>query len=208
MFWGKISFWCWVVGFWLAFMPLYILGLMGVTRRMRVFDDPSLQVWFVIAAIGAVVIAAGIAAMLVQFAVSIWRREDLRDTTGDPWGGRTLEWATSSPPPEYNFAFTPVVHTLDAWYDMKDRNHQRPVDGFRAIHMPSNTGTGVILSALSLVMGFALIWYIWWLAAIAFAGILVTAIGHTFNYKRDFHIPADTVTATEAERMRQLAAGV
>jgi cytochrome o ubiquinol oxidase subunit 1 len=208
VFWGKISFWCWVVGFWLAFMPLYILGLMGVTRRMRVFDDPSLQVWFVIAAIGAVVIAAGIAAMLVQFAVSIWRREDLRDTTGDPWGGRTLEWATSSPPPEYNFAFTPVVHTLDAWYDMKDRNHQRPNDGFRAIHMPSNTGTGVILSALSLVMGFALIWYIWWLAGLAFAGILVTAIGHTFNYKRDFHIPADTVTATEAERMRHLAAGV
>jgi cytochrome o ubiquinol oxidase subunit 1 len=181
---------------------------MGVTRRMRVFDDPGLQVWFVIAAIGAAVIAAGIAAMLVQFAVSIWRREELRDATGDPWGGRTLEWATSSPPPDYNFAFTPIVHTLDAWYDMKDRSHQRPVEGFRAIHMPSNTGTGVILSALSLVMGFALIWYIWWLAAIAFTGILVTAIGHTFNYKRDFHIPVETVVAAETERMRQLAAEV
>lgn len=112
VFWGKISFWCWVVGFWMAFMPLYILGLMGVTRRLRVFDDPSYQIWFVIAGLGAVVIAVGIGAMLVQFAVSIWRRDQLRDETGDPWNGRTLEWATSSPPPDYNFAFTPVISTL------------------------------------------------------------------------------------------------
>jgi cytochrome o ubiquinol oxidase subunit 1 len=207
VWWGKVSFWCWVVGFWLAFMPLYILGLMGVTRRMRVFDDPSLQIFFIIAAIGAFVIAIGIAAMLIQFAVSIWRREELRDVTGDPWGGRTLEWATSSPPPDYNFAFTPVIHSLDAWHDMKDRHAQRPLEGFRAIHMPRNTGTGVILSGLSLIMGFALIWYIWWLAAAAFAGILIIAIGHTFNYNRDFHIPAETVIATEAERTRALAAG-
>src|SRR3546814_2078949 len=88
-------------------MPLYILGLMGVTRRMRVFDDPSLQIWFVVAGFGAAVIAVGIAAMLIQFGVSIWKRDQLRDETGDPWGGRTLEWATSSPPPDYNFAFTP-----------------------------------------------------------------------------------------------------
>jgi cytochrome o ubiquinol oxidase subunit 1 len=206
-FWGKISFWCWVVGFWLAFMPLYILGLMGVTRRMRVFDDPSLQIFFVIAAIGAFVIAIGIAAMLVQFGVSIWRREELRDASGDPWNGRTLEWSTSSPPPEYNFAFTPIVHSLDAWYDMKDRKAERPVEGFRAIHMPRNTGAGVILAGLSMVMGFALIWYIWWLAAASFAAILATAIGHTFNYRRDFHIPAQTVIDVEAERTRQLAAG-
>ena len=146
VFWGKISFWCWVVGFWVAFAPLYVLGLMGVTRRMRVFDDPSLQIWFVIAGIGAAIIAAGIGAMLVQFAVSIWRRKELRDTTnGDPWDGRTLEWATSSPPPDYNFAFTPVIHDLDAWYDMKSRGAQRPVDGYRDIHMPSNTRTGMIL---------------------------------------------------------------
>jgi cytochrome o ubiquinol oxidase subunit 1 len=206
-FWGKISFWCWVVGFWLAFMPLYILGLMGVTRRMRVFDDPSLQIFFIIAAIGAFVIAIGIAAMLVQFGVSIWRREELRDASGDPWNGRTLEWSTSSPPPEYNFAFTPIVHSLDAWYDMKDRKAERPVEGFRAIHMPRNTGAGVILAGLSMVMGFALIWYIWWLAAASFAAILATAIGHTFNYRRDFHIPAQTVIDVEAERTRQLAAG-
>ena len=106
-FWGKVSFWCWVSGFWVAFTPLYVLGLMGVTRRMRVFDDPSLQIWFLIAALGAALIAIGIAAFIVQIGLSIWKRDELRDTTGDPWDGRTLEWATSSPPPAYNFAFTP-----------------------------------------------------------------------------------------------------
>ncbi len=205
-FWGKVSFWSWVVGFYLAFMPLYVLGLMGVTRRMRVFDDPSLQIWFVIAAIGAVLIAVGIAAMFVQFGVSIMKRDQLRDETGDPWGGRTLEWSTSSPPPAYNFAVTPIVHDIDAWEDMKRCGVQRPTSGFRPIHMPKNTATGVVLAGLSAVLGFAMIWYIWWLAAAAFAGILGYAIAHTFNYKRDYHIPAETVVETEDTRTRQLAA--
>ena len=205
-FWGKVSFWSWVVGFYLAFMPLYVLGLMGVTRRMRVFDDPSLQIWFVIAAIGAALIAVGIAAMFVQFGVSIMKRDQLRDETGDPWGGRTLEWSTSSPPPAYNFAVTPIVHDIDAWEDMKRCGVQRPTSGFRPIHMPKNTATGVVLAGLSAVLGFAMIWYIWWLAAAAFAGILGYAIAHTFNYKRDYHLPAQTVVETEDARTRQLAA--
>jgi cytochrome o ubiquinol oxidase subunit 1 len=204
-FWGKVSFWCWVVGFWLAFMPLYILGLMGVTRRMRVFDDPSLQIWFIIAGLGAALIAVGIAAMLLQFFVSIMRREKLADDTGDPWDGRTLEWSTSSPPPAYNFAFTPVVHDNDAWWDMKKRGYNRPLSGYRPIHMPKNTGTGVILAGISTVVGFALIWYIWWLAAVGFFALLVVAIGHTFNYHRDFHIPAEEVTRTEEARTQLLA---
>ena len=205
-FWGKVSFWCWVVGFWLAFMPLYILGLMGVTRRMRVFDDPSLQIFFVIAGIGAAVIACGIAAMLIQIGVSILHRDRLRDVTGDPWDGRTLEWATSSPPPDYNFAFTPVVHDLDAWYDMKQRGHERPTGGFRSIEMPRNTGAGVVLAALSTVCGFALIWHIWWLVVLSFVAILITAIVHTFDYHRSFRIPAETIAETEALRSRALAA--
>ena len=190
---------------WVAFTPLYGLGLMGVTRRANHFEDQSLQIWFVIAGIGAVVIAAGIGAMLVQFAVSIWRRDSLRDSSGDPWNGRTLEWATSSPPPDYNFAFTPVVHSLDAWHEMKQAGVKRPESGFRAIHMPRNTGTGVILSAICIVGGFAMIWYMWWLAALSFVGIVAYAIFHTFNYNRDFHIPASEVTETEA-RARALAA--
>ena len=203
--WGKISFWCWVVGFYFAFMPLYVLGLMGVTRRMRYFDDPNLQIWFIIAAFGAALIAAGIGAFLMQIFVSIRNREKLADLTGDPWNGRTLEWATSSPPPEYNFAFTPVVHDLDAWYDMKDRKHVRPLTGFKAIHMPSGTGTGVVLAGLSVAFGFAMIWYIWWLAGLALAGIFGTTIFHTFNYKRDYHIPVEDVIASEDARTRQLA---
>ena len=203
--WGTISFWCWVVGFYFAFMPLYVLGLMGVTRRMRYFDDPNLQIWFVIAAFGAALIAAGIGAFLMQIFVSIRNREKLADHSGDPWGGRTLEWATSSPPPEYNFAFTPIVHDLDAWYDMKERKAVRPVSGFKAIHMPSGTGTGVVLAGLSVAFGFAMIWYIWWLAGLALAGIFGTTIFHTFNYKRDFHIPVEDVIASEDARTRQLA---
>ncbi len=205
-FWGKISFWFWVVGFWVAFMPLYILGLMGVTRRLRQFEDPSLQIWFQIAAFGAVLIACGIGAMLVQFFVTWKKRDQLRDLTGDPWNGRTLEWSTSSPPPDYNFAFTPIVHDNDAWSDMKARGHQRPRDGYRAIHMPSNTGTGVILAGLSAAFAVGMIWYVWWLAAVSFAAILVVAIAHTFNYKRDFHIPAQTVIDTEGARTALLAA--
>ena len=205
-FWGKVSFWFWTIGFYVAFMPLYVLGLMGVTRRVQHFEDTSLQPWFVVAAIGAGLIALGIGAMIVQFAVSIKNREALRDVTGDPWGGRTLEWSTSSPPPDYNFAFTPVVRGLDAWWEMKARGFQRPMTGYKPIHMPKNTATGVILGVISIAFSFAMIWYIWWLAALAFAATLVVSIVHTFNYNRDFYIPADTVARTEAQRTEALAA--
>ncbi len=205
-FWGKVSFWFWVSGFYVAFMPLYVLGLMGVTRRLHHFDDPSLQIWFVVAALGAVLILIGIAAFLVQIVVSVRERERLEDATGDPWDGRTLEWATSSPPPAYNFAFTPVVHDRDAWWDMKRHGYRRPLEGFKPIHMPHNTGTGVILAALSTVLGFAMIWYIWWLAAACFVGLLAVAIGHSFNYERSFHIPVEEVSRTERERPRPVAA--
>jgi cytochrome o ubiquinol oxidase subunit 1 len=200
-FWGKISFWGWVIGYWVAWTPIYIVGLMGTTRRVRHFDDPSLQIWFVIAAIGAVIILIGILAFIIQIAVSFRNREALLDTTGDPWEGRTLEWSTTSPPPAYNFAFIPVIHDLDAWYDMKARGHSRPAEGFRPIHMPRNTGAGVILSALALVLGFAMVWYIWWLAALSFVGLLTFAIAHTFNYDRDYLIPAGDVAQDESLRL-------
>jgi cytochrome o ubiquinol oxidase subunit 1 len=185
-------------------MPLYVLGLMGVTRRLRTFDDPSLQIWFEIAAFGAFLIALGIGAMLVQFAVSIRDRVKLRDLTGDPWDGRTLEWATSSPPPDYNFAFTPVVHDGDAWADMKARGYQRPIAGFRPIHMPSNTGTGVVLAALGVAFGTGMIWYVWWLAAASFLGMIAVAIAHTFNYRRDHTVPVEEVIRQEGARTRIL----
>ncbi|GAU82658.1 cytochrome o ubiquinol oxidase subunit I [Bosea sp. BIWAKO-01] len=204
-FWGKLSFWFWVVGFYVAFMPLYVLGLMGVTRRLNRFEDPSLQIWFVIAAIGAVLILFGILCFLIQIAVSIIRREELRDTTGDPWDGRTLEWSTSSPPPDYNFAFTPVIHDHDSWADMKKRGYQRPLAGFRPIHMPRNTGAGIIIAGLATLCGFALIWHVWWLAALGFVSVLAAVITHSFNYDRDFHIPAETVLREEDSRSKLLA---
>ncbi|MDF1635600.1 cytochrome o ubiquinol oxidase subunit I [Mycoplana sp. MJR14] len=204
-FWGKMSFWFWQIGFFFAFMPLYVLGLMGVTRRVSQFEDPSLRIWFIIAAFGAVLIALGIASFIIQLVVSFLKRDQLRDFTGDPWNGRTLEWSTSSPPPDYNFAFTPVVHDHDSWYDMKNRGYERPLGGFKPIHMPRNTGTGVILAGLSVALAFGLIWYIWWLVIASFVAIVGVAIAHTFNYNRDFYIPAETVTATEDARSELLA---
>ncbi|GAA5234077.1 cytochrome o ubiquinol oxidase subunit I [Verticiella sediminum] len=204
-FWGKCSFWFWLVGFYVAFMPLYVLGLMGVTRRMSHFDDPSLQIWFQIAAVGAVLVALGIASTLIQFVVSFLKRDQLRDLTGDPWDGRTLEWATSSPPPAYNFAFTPVIHDSDAWWQMKQKGYERPADGFLPIHMPRNTSAGVILSVIATLMGFGLIWHVWALVVVAFVALIAYAIYHTFNYDRDYHIPADEVARTEEERTRVLA---
>jgi cytochrome o ubiquinol oxidase subunit 1 len=207
-FWGKVSFWSWVVGFYLAFMPLYVLGLMGVTRRMSHFEDPSLQIWFQIAALGVALIGVGIVAMLVQFYVSFKRRHALRDVTGDPWGGRTLEWATSSPPPDYNFAFTPRVYNSDTWADMKQQGYTRPLQGFTAIHMPKNTAAGFVIAALSAVVGFALIWQMWLVASIGFVAMMAAIIIHTFNYKRDYYIPVDEVVRTENARTRLLESHV
>jgi len=205
-FWGKCSFWFWFIGFYFAFMPLYVLGLMGVTRRMSHFEDPSLQIWFQIAAFGAVLIALGIASFLIQLVVSYRKREQLRDHSGDPWGGRTLEWSTASPPPDYNFAFTPIVHDNDAWYDMKQRGAQRPTRGFKAIHMPSNTGAGFVIAMLATAFGFAMIWHMWLPAIAAFAATVLASIVHTFNYQRDYHIPAAQVARSEDARTRALAA--
>ena len=205
-FWGKCSFWFWLSGFYLAFMPLYVLGLMGVTRRVSHFEDSSLQIWFQIAAFGAVLIALGIACFLIQLVVSFRLRRALRDMTGDPWDGRTLEWSTASPPPAYNFAFTPVVHDNDAWHDMKSRGYARPLNGYTAIHMPKNTGAGFVISAIAAVCAFALVWHMWLLAGVAFSVLMVAVIVHTFNYHRDFHIPADEVTRVEGARTRLLAA--
>jgi cytochrome o ubiquinol oxidase subunit 1 len=206
-FWGKVAFWGWVIGYWVAWTPIYIVGLMGTTRRVRHFDDPTLQPWFIIAGIGALIILVGIVGFVIQIAVSIKNREKLRDATGDPWDGRTLEWSTTSPPPAYNFAFTPVVSDLDAWYDMKERGYKRPSGGFRPIHMPRNTGAGVVISAIALVLGFSMIWSIWWLAALSFVGLVAAVIIHSFNYDRDYYVPVEEVERTENGRGQPALAG-
>jgi cytochrome o ubiquinol oxidase subunit 1 len=204
-FWGKCSFWFWLVGFYFAFMPLYVLGLMGVTRRLSHFDDPSLQFWFQLAAFGALLIFLGILSFLIQLVVSYRRRDELKDASGDPWNGRTLEWSTSSPPPPYNFAFTPRVHTQDAWHDMKTHGYERPTAGFVPIHMPKNTAAGFVLALLATGCAFALVWQMWLAAGLCFGALVLAAIVHTFNYDRDYHLSADEVARTEAARTRLLA---
>jgi cytochrome o ubiquinol oxidase subunit 1 len=204
-FWGKCSFWFWLTGFWFAFTPLYVLGLMGVTRRLSHFEDPSLQIWFEIAAFGAALIFIGIGCFIIQLVVSIRDRVRLRDVTGDPWDGRTLEWSTSSPPPAYNFPFTPIVYDNDAWADMKAHRYARPVEGFIPIHMPKNTAAGFIIAVFCATVGFALIWHMWLIGGIAFTGLLISIVAHTFNYDRAYTVPAAEVTRIEHGRTLELA---
>ncbi|ASG22514.1 cytochrome o ubiquinol oxidase subunit I [Nitrospirillum viridazoti] len=207
---GKVSFWCWLVGFYLAFMPLYALGLMGMTRRMNHVDNVIWHNYLLVAALGAAVIACGIGAFVLQILVSVLNRKALRDLTGDPWNGRTLEWATSSPPAFYNFAVDPVVTSRDAFWEQKQTTGAglQPLPAYGKIHMPHNTGTGVILGGFIAVLGFALIWHIWWLAVAAFAAAVAVGIGHTFNENRDYYVPSETVAETEGKYFKQLTSQV
>ena len=202
---GKVAFWCWLVGFYIAFMPLYVLGLMGMTRRLDHLNNPVWHVYLVVAMIGAGIIMVGILAQLAQIAVSIRNREALRDATGDPWNGRTLEWSVASPPPFYNFARTPVVSGIDAYWEMKQNGTaHRPYTVYRQIHMPRNTGTGFFISACAAALGFALIWHIWWLVIASFAAAVAIAILHSFNENRDYYVSSDEVAKTEDKYLDQL----
>ena len=202
---GKTAFWFWISGFFFAFVPLYILGFMGMTRRLSQNIDPAFHPLLLVAAFGAVLIFCGILTQLLQLAVSIKDRNKLRDETGDPWGGRTLEWATSSPPPFYNFAQVPQVNDRDAFWDMKEKGtaYQQPAK-YSEIHMPKNTGAGVIIGLFSLIMGFALIWYIWWMAIVGFVGAIATWIIYSFSKDVDYYVPVDVVTKIENEHFEQV----
>lgn len=202
---GRVSFWCWFVGFYVAFMPLYALGLMGMTRRLDHVNNLLWHAYLIVAAIGAVIIFVGILATLAQVALSILNHKKLRDVTGDPWNGRTLEWATSSPPPFYNFARVPHVHTIDAFWEMKQSGSVPTLQPqYQRIHMPRNTGTGFIIGITSIGLGFALTWHIWWLVIAAFAVMVGMAIWHSFNEDRDYFVPPGEVARLETEYFQQL----
>jgi cytochrome o ubiquinol oxidase subunit 1 len=166
---------------------------------MSRFDDPSLQIWFQVALCGALLVALGILCFIIQLYVSYKNRVALSDNTGDPWNGRTLEWSTSSPPPQYNFAFTPRVHDIDAWWQMKANGFVRPTDGFMPIHMPKNTAAGIVLAGISGAFGFAMIWHMWLVAGLAFVALLAAIIIHTFNYNREYYIPVEEVEKAETK---------
>ncbi|HVW23532.1 MAG TPA: cbb3-type cytochrome c oxidase subunit I [Candidatus Saccharimonadales bacterium] len=175
---GKYAAYCWIFGFVLAFGPLYILGLMGATRRLDHYSAAlGWQGLFIVAGIGAAIIAAGVGFQLLQLGYSIWRRKKNRDTTGDPWNARTLEWSTPTPVPEYNFATTPVVTDRDAWWTMKHGAKQSKPE-YHDIRVAKNTPDGVLIAASAFAFGFGCIWHIWWLVGVAFVGLIITLLVH------------------------------
>ena len=206
--WGKAAFWCWLVGFFLAFMPLYVLGFLGMTRRLNYTNNPDWNIWLYIALVGAFVIAAGIVCQLIQLYVSYRDRHQNLDTTGDPWNGHTLEWSTSSPPQFYNFAVLPKVSDLDAFTDMKEKGdaYTRHAS-YAPINMPRNTTEGVAIGILSLVFGFAMVWHIWWLAIVGLVGMVGSFIARAYASDVDYYVQPDEVARIENAHLDNVAKG-
>ncbi|WP_455382836.1 cytochrome o ubiquinol oxidase subunit I [Salinispira pacifica] len=206
---GKRAFWFFIIGFYVVFIPLYILGFMGMTRRINHYTNPAWQLPMWIAAFGVVIMGISVLLLIAQVVVSFIKRKELADTTGDPWDGRTLEWSVSSPPPPYNFAKIPEVDDIDPYWGAKyeakaeERAAQKSQD-YHDIHMPKNTGSGIIAAGFALAMGFALIWYIWWLAVVGFVGMIVTIIAQTTRDDTSYHISAEEVRQFEEQQARNL----
>jgi cytochrome o ubiquinol oxidase subunit 1 len=194
---GKAAFWFWFVGFYLAFMPLYLLGLMGATRRMQHYDDPSWQPLMIVAFVGAVFILIGIGLTALQLVVSIRQRDQNRDSTGDPWNGRTLEWSTTSPPPSWNYATLPQVEGIDAfWTTKQNQPDADSVDSvIEAIEVPKNTMVGITLSFFAVVFGFAMIWHIWWMSILGCLGILATSLVYAWRTSTETEVSAVELSA-------------
>ncbi len=208
---GKASFWCWFIGFYLAFMPLYALGLMGATRRMQHYPDAHWQPLMLVALLGAVLILFGICLTVVQLVVSIRTRERRRDLTGDPWNARTMEWSMQSPPPAWNFALLPLIETTDAFWALKksDSRAQQPTvaSPYVPLHLPRNNSIGFFLAFFAVILGFALIWHIWWMAIVGLLGSLAVWLLQAWRTDTEIIIPADEVAAFyPAQKQEEIAA--
>ena len=199
--WGKASFWCWLIGFYLAFVPLYVLGMMGMTRRLQHIADPSWRPLLLVAELGAIIIFLAILCMAAQLYVSIRTRESRRDLTGDPWNGRTLEWATTSPPPAYNFAVMPRVETIDAFWEMKRRGLSPGEPAYEAIEMPRNSPTAFVTAFFAVITGFSLIWQIWWLVILGLLAILLIVLVFGWSENRQHEITAGEMAQLERARL-------
>jgi len=205
---GKGAFWFWIVGFYVAFMPLYVLGLLGMTRRMQHYDRPEWYPWLLVAAFGAVLILCGIALQVWQLAVSIRSRERRREPTGDPWDARNLEWATPSPPPAFNFAVLPNVTDLEVYWGIKQQARDfghliTPEPQYAAIEVPRNSATGFVTAFFAVITGFSLIWHIWWLVALGLLGAYVTFVVFAWRDVVETEIPAEEVA--RIDRANRLA---
>ncbi len=203
---GKLAFWFWIVGFFVSFVPLYILGFMGATRRLDHYDASlGWQPLFITAGVGLVIISFGVALQVWQIVMSFISRKQNLDITGDPWNGRTLEWSTPSPPPAYNFAIIPTVTDRDAFWEMKQRiNTDTETDkhGYTDIHMPKNTGMGIYLAGFVFIFGFAMVWHIVWLAIVSLIGCVVCIIIRSLDDEVEYTLPA-----AEVEKMEKLKTG-
>lgn len=206
--WGKRAFWNWLLGFYLAFMPLYVLGLMGMPRRMEHYDNPEWQPFLMLAAAGAFFILLGIGCLAIQLWVSIKNRAANRDTLGDPWNGRSLEWALASPPPVYNFAVIPEVKSTDAFWRMKHENTatEHAVQ-YQDIDLPRNSSVGIVFGACAFVFGFAMVWHIGWLAVAAGLAMLSAIILRSFDDATEYRLTAAEVEQIERGRFSRLAEG-
>jgi cytochrome o ubiquinol oxidase subunit 1 len=207
---GKAAFWFWTVGFYFAFMPLYWLGLQGMTRRMQHYDVAEWRPWLLLAAFGTALILIGIVLQITQLVVSIRHRDALRDATGDPWNGRSLEWATASPPPVFNFAVLPDVEGDEPYWHQKQHAREQASWGsepeYRGIEMPRNSATGFICAFFATIMGFALIWHIWWLVGLALVGAFATFVVLAWRDEDEALIPAATVARLDrANRSARLS---
>jgi len=183
-----------------------VLGFMGMTRRMQHYDVPSWHPWLLLAAAGALVILAGIILQITQLVVSIRRRVELRDETGDPWNGRSLEWSTASPPPAFNFGVLPRVEGMDAYWRIKQlaRERSRLADEptYEAIEMPRNSPTGFICAFFGTFAGFALIWHIWWMVVAAALGAFVTFVVFAWRDRTEYVVEADEVARIDRANRR------
>jgi cytochrome o ubiquinol oxidase subunit 1 len=206
---GKLSVYAWIVGFMVAFLPLYALGLMGVTRRLDHYTDPGgWQVLFIVAGIGVLIIALGAGLQILQLIVSIWQRKKRRDTTGDPWDGRTLEWSVPSPAPFYNFAITPKVAERDAFWEQKEaikRHEKQEKPKYQPIMLPKNSSIGLIIGGFAFCIGFGLIWYMWWLAGVGLLGVIICVIVRCSNDTVEYELSAAELEKFDKQYRRKHA---
>lgn len=196
---GKYAFWCWIIGFLLAFIPIYILGILGATRRVEQFD-PSLgwQGLFIVSGIGAAIILAGVGLQILQLIVSIWKRKEKQDYSGDAWDGRTLEWSVPSPAPVYNFAVIPTVTDRDAFWSMKQAGASVLPKHYEAIELPNNTPLSFVIAGFAFLIGFGLIWHIFWLAGLGLVGVIGTLIYRSLDENTEYTLSAQRVAEIEA----------